>query len=590
MDRQELIRRLHGFEWNDIEFKKARRGVPEDAYKTVSAFANTSGGYLLLGVKETPHGFEVSGVEDVDHVQNDFLSCLRAGTKFNRPIGVEESHLEIEGNTVLIFRILPVQRHERPVYLNNDIRHSYIRRGGGDEKCTTREIERFLRDAGSIPYDAELLDIDAKDFYDRGSLQWYRRRYDEREPGRHETLDDIDFLKEWGFLVEMEGRCVPTRAALLLFGQARLIRSHLSRPVVDFQIISAKLDQSDPGRRWTDRIVIEENIIQAWLAIAERYMKHAERPFEIDAATLRRHDAPPDYIAFREAAINLLIHQDYGDMGRHAQIQMFLNGARFWNPGDAFVSVDELLNPGAKELRNPNLVSAFRRIGLSDQAGTGIRAMVQSWHSLGNVPPEIYNLKDKQAFEIVLRRERLLTPLQERFVKELGVHLDEKEAAVFAYACSREQVTVTDVRALGGFSTVDAKGVLEHLVVQSLLQPLDVGKVYTLAPHLKPQYAALSSDSALRQESGQSQGRVEEESMCLRILSALTGSSLSKAEIARSIGKQKVDGQLNKEVRTLMDKGVIEYTIPEKPNSRMQKYRLTETGHRELDGKGKTDG
>ena len=78
--------------------------------------------------------------------------------------------------------------------------------------------------------------------------------------------------------------------------------------------------------------------------------------------------------------------------------------------------------------------------------------------------------------------------------------------------------------------------------------------------------------------------------MCLRILSALTGNSLSKAEIAQSIGKQKVDGQLNKEVRTLMDKGVIEYTIPEKPNSRMQKYRLTETGHRELLGKGKTNG
>jgi ATP-dependent DNA helicase RecG len=588
MDRQELIRRLQGFEWNDIEFKRARRGVPEDAYKTVSAFANTSGGYLVFGIQESSGGYEVSGVEDVDRVQNDFLSCLRAGTKFNRPIGVEESHTDIEGKTVLVFRILSVERHERPVYLNGDIRHSYIRRGGGDEKCNQREIERFLRDAGTAPYDADLLDLDAKDFYDANSLQWYRKRFDEREPGRHETLDDLAFLKEWGFLVERDGRCLPTRAALLLFGKARLIRIHLSRPVADFQIISASIDQWDPERRWEDRIVIEENLIQAWLAIVERYMKHADRPFEIDAATLRRHDAPPDYIAFREAAINLLVHQDYGDTGRHAQIQMFLNGARFWNPGDAFASVDELLSPGPKELRNPNLVGAFRRIGLSDQAGTGIRAMVHNWHRMGNVPPEIRNLRESQAFEVILKRERLLTPLQERFVSELGVHLDEKEADVFAYACSRERVTVTDIRALGGFSVAEAQGTLEHLVVQNLLQPLERGKVYALAPHLKPRYAELSSDSASEAESGQESR--QESGLESRILNSLKKADLSKKQIYLDLGHKSVSGAMNRAIARLMERGVIEYTIPEKPNSRLQKYRLTEQGRRELKGKGEADG
>ena len=33
--------------------------------------------------------------------------------------------------------------------------------------------------------------------------------------------------------------------------------------------------------------------------------------------------------------------------------------------------------------------------------------------------------------------------------------------------------------------------------------------------------------------------------------------------------------QLNKVIRALMGKGLIEYTLPDKPNSRMQKYRLT---------------
>ena len=38
MTKDELIKLLNGHEWNNIEFKKAQRGVPESAYETVSSF------------------------------------------------------------------------------------------------------------------------------------------------------------------------------------------------------------------------------------------------------------------------------------------------------------------------------------------------------------------------------------------------------------------------------------------------------------------------------------------------------------------------------------------------------------------------
>ena len=53
MERDELIERLKGYEWNDIEFKRARKGVPESAYETVSAFSNTAGGWLVFGIKDS---------------------------------------------------------------------------------------------------------------------------------------------------------------------------------------------------------------------------------------------------------------------------------------------------------------------------------------------------------------------------------------------------------------------------------------------------------------------------------------------------------------------------------------------------------
>jgi len=79
MNRDELMERLKGYEWNDIEFKEAQREVPNSAYETVSAFANTAGGWLAFGVRQNDGSHEIIGVVEVDRVQNDFLSTLRSG-------------------------------------------------------------------------------------------------------------------------------------------------------------------------------------------------------------------------------------------------------------------------------------------------------------------------------------------------------------------------------------------------------------------------------------------------------------------------------------------------------------------------------
>ena len=68
------------------------------------------------------------------------------------------------------------------------------------------------------------------------------------------------------------------------------------------------------------------------------------------------------------------------------------------------------------------------------------------------------------------------------------------------------------------------------------------------------------------------------ESIRERVLSALIHAPLSKSELARALGYKNTFGQLHERIRDLLAEGLIEYTLPEKPNSRLQKYRLTAKG------------
>ena len=252
--------------------------------------------------------------------------------------------------------------------VGSDIRRSFIGRGVGDERCTEAEIERLLRDAADERHDGGTVDLDPERCFDDASLRWYRKHFEDRNPGRDESLSQLEFLHHWGFVIEAGDRLRPTRAAVLLFGTEPAFRQLLPRPVVDWQWSRGNWSEELAEERWADRLVIETNLVKTWRALIGRYLQRAEKPFSIDPGTLQRDDRPPDYIAFREGVINLLIHQDYADHTRKPAIRSFDDRVIMWNPGDAFAGARELLDPVEKEVRNPRIVAAFRR-SRSERAG-----------------------------------------------------------------------------------------------------------------------------------------------------------------------------------------------------------------------------
>ena len=411
MNQAELKRLLKAGEWNDIEFKEARAEVPKSAFETVSVFANTHGGWLVFGVAQHGEEFQIVGVEKTDKVQNDFLSALHADGKINHDVTVTEQRVDVGGKTILIFRIDENLRTRKPLYLDGDIRRSFLRKGGGDYRAQARDIER------------------------------------------------------------------------------------------------------------------KDNIIEAWNQLVSKYKFFMPKPFQnIDPVTLGRRDDPPGFRVFREAAVNLLIHQDYGDHSRKAVIKFFRDGIQFWNPGDVFGDDSRLFEPGEKEVRNPAIVMGMRRIALCEQAGTGMRMMREEWQKLGHPAPVYKNDRGWKAFEF--------------FIPELDREVD---------------------------------------MASDLLKAMftDEGQDETEARLGRESIANEATGQAAGQATGQATEQVEP--WIIRVLSACLEAKKS-ADIQRVTGIRHRETFQRNYLDKLLEQGLLVRTIPDKPKSPLQRYQTTDKG------------
>ena len=71
MTKEELLQKLSEIEWDDFECKAAQDKLPEDVWATVSAFSNTSGGWIIFGIKQRGKQFEIQGVNNGEKTEKE---------------------------------------------------------------------------------------------------------------------------------------------------------------------------------------------------------------------------------------------------------------------------------------------------------------------------------------------------------------------------------------------------------------------------------------------------------------------------------------------------------------------------------------
>lgn len=583
---------LDGVEWKDLELKEAKHKLPESIYETVSAFLNTEGGHIILGVDDQRN---ITGVENADKIQNDFLGELHNPERLGSQVHCKETLKNHDGKTVLIFYIPEANRKDKPVYVKTKKQGNvaFIRKGGGDYKCGKTELDRLISDAQSTRPDTEQLDLTPDECLDARSIKWYRHRYESK--GGNRSLDsytDDEFLQELGLAVEEKGQLHTTMAALLLLGKASRIRQYLPRPVVDCYHYAFNADHPNTGERWQKRITCEDNIVNSWQAILDWYSSFAATPFEIDPRSGQRTDTPPDFIAFREAAINLLSHQDFSDHARSPVIENFTDRLRFWNPGDAFADEDQLLKPGTKEVRNPILVRALRDIGFSEQSGWGLRDVYRNWHELGRVPPAVNNDKADKSFQLELRRNALMSPQQQQLQQQLGIQLSPKEAEAFANLCATDtaEITRSALRAALGINGADTQKIVHKLITQGVAVAQGEHSI-ALAAHLIPLRDQLFNAQSPEQNAATgklSTAQGDLSTAQVEPLDSLTEKQQqllhycyeprSMAEIQQHLGASHRGYFKENHLAPLLAHGLIAMTVPDKPRSSKQQYVITDKG------------
>ncbi|MGH3752568.1 MAG: AlbA family DNA-binding domain-containing protein [Pseudonocardiaceae bacterium] len=110
--------RLLGGEPARVEVKTAVGGLPKTVVETVSAFSNTNGGLIILGVDESA-GFTPVRLPDAAKLRDDLVSAV--SDQLDPPIRLGEELVEVGGAVLVVAKIDPLPFDHRPCYVRTGV-------------------------------------------------------------------------------------------------------------------------------------------------------------------------------------------------------------------------------------------------------------------------------------------------------------------------------------------------------------------------------------------------------------------------------------------------------------------------------------
>ena len=378
-----------------LEVKSARGGLPNSLWESYSAFANSEGGVIVLGVKENSKdgSLYVEGLDDVHKLLKDFWNMVNNRQKVSCNILTDSMAIpdRIEGKDVIVIRVPRAERTSRPVYVGSDPRTGTYRRNfEGDYHCSIDEVSLMIRDSALVTDDNKLLtDIDVSVFCP-DTVKSYRNIFKLiRQNHLWNKEDDAMFLRRIGAVREDKdtGKFHPTVAGLLMFGYEYEITAVFPNYFLDYQ------ENRTNGiyARWTDRITSQSgdwsgNVFDFLLRVIPKLQADLKVPFMFKGNHL--DEDTPLHKTVREATVNMLANADfYGRRG--VVVQKGVDGFRFANPGSMRVSLTEAIQDSASDPRNGVMMKMLAMVKYGERAGSGLQGIFKTWQSVYHCAPKL---------------------------------------------------------------------------------------------------------------------------------------------------------------------------------------------------------
>jgi ATP-dependent DNA helicase RecG len=363
----DLITLLSRREGKTLEFKRDLSS-PEGILKAIVAFANTSGGIVLLGVEDGTR--KVKGIRDV-LAEEERLASLISDSISPKLVPSMEV-MPWRKTQVLAVEIYPSPN--RPHYLNRlgPAEGVFVRVGSTNRRADSFLIEEMRRYNQASSFDEQPMpDLNSEAIDFRAASEFFK-------PIRKLTPHGLQSLK---VTTGYQGRIVPTIGGVLLFGSTRLNR------FPDAWVQAGRFAGRD-RRRILDSTEVRSYLPGAAEEVIAFLRKHMTR--EAVVGPVKRTDLWTfPVVAVREAIMNAIVHADYAQHGAPIRVALFDDRLEVDNPGLLpFGLTIEDIQKGISKLRNRVLGRVFQELGLIEHWGSGIQRMTAACRDRGLDAPQ----------------------------------------------------------------------------------------------------------------------------------------------------------------------------------------------------------
>lgn len=426
---------------SEIELKSGKDKIPLSLFETYSAFANTKGGIIYLGIQENkhpPHVFE--GVINAKQKRKNLFDLFNNKQKVSCSVVNEEdvSILSFPDGDLIRIVVHEASRDDKPVYINGDIRQSYFRNDSGDHVMDEATIQSLINDKSDMKFDQKpnKLNITIDDL-DEDSLNQFINII--KTAGKlpiNSDLDVLTILRRCGGVTrdEKSGQYLLNNGAILFLGKTSDVNTICPTLWMDYAFIN------DNDERWSDRVttkdlVCEGNIFQFYIRSLNKAVSYSPSPYLlVDTQDVGKKKVLE---IIREAFANSISNLDLFEQ-TGLTIKQSNNNIVFKNAGTMLVPLDEALLGGRSKPRNPSLFAFFQAMGVSDHGGYGIPNIFDNAKMLNYLPPVINEDKVKKETTLIINfrsKTKELTDEEELIIRVVSSHSDGLSVLEIANLC-----------------------------------------------------------------------------------------------------------------------------------------------------------